>query len=191
MSNQLSVVGGRILHRGPFLARVIGVSDFGEFLSDVPKMVRTIPTCNMGIRRELLLKHPFEPRWKMLGDVLFSSALCQAGEKLVYDPSVWVYHHPRSSFSYFVKRCWRYGEGFVQTRLAVPTLSHSRWVRAGVPGVLSISLGRVLLDLKRLLLFYRPAGFRAFDLPAVAAVLLVKRILGACGAMKACLTRGS
>jgi mycofactocin glycosyltransferase len=181
-----SVVGGRILHPGPFLARIIGLSDFGEYLDDRPKTVKTIPTCNMGIRFEVMRRYSFEARWKMLGDVFFSHALNQGGERLAYDPRVWLYHHPKSSLAYFCRRSFRYGEGFVRTRRAAPSLSHSRWVRIGVLGILGISLGRVVLDWVRLLRFYRPAGFSIILLPAAAAGLLFKRILGAAGAVKAC-----
>ena len=183
-----SVVGGRILHRGPFLARVIGVSDFGEFLDDRANTVKTLPTCNMGIRRTLMVRHPFESGWRMLGDVFFSHTLRRSGERLAYNPEIWVYHHPRSSLADFCRRSLRYGEGFVRTRRAVPSLPYSRWVRAGIPGVLAISLGRVALDWVRLLRFRRSAGFSIVLLPAAAAGLLFKRILGSAGAVKACLT---
>jgi glycosyltransferase involved in cell wall biosynthesis len=180
-----SIVGGRILHPGPFWARVIGVSDFGEFLDHRPKTVKTIPTCNMGIRSEVMRRHLFESRWKMLGDVFFSHTLGQSGEHLVYDPGVWLYHHPSSSFAYFCRRSFRYGEGFVRTRRAMPSLPHSQWVRTGVPGIVTVSLGRVVLDWVRLLRFRRSTGFSAFSLPVAAAGLLFKRILGAAGAVKA------
>lgn len=183
-----SIVGGRILHPGPFLARIIGVSDFGEFLDDRPKTVKTIPTCNMAIRSKIMIRYLFEARWRMLGDVFFSHTLAQCGERLGYDPTVWLYHHPKSRFAYFCRRSFRYGEGFVRTRRAMPLLSHSQWVRAGVPGILAISLGRVVLDWARLLGFHRSAGFSIILLPAAAAVLLFKRILGAAGAVKAYFT---
>jgi glycosyltransferase involved in cell wall biosynthesis len=185
-THEVSVVGGPILHLGSFLTRIIGVSDFGEFLDDRPKSVKTIPTCNMGIRSTLMGRHSFEARWKMLGDVFFSHTLVQGGERLAYDPEVWVYHHPKSNFTFFCLRAIRYGEGFVRTRRAMPTLSYSRWVRAGLPGILAISVGHVILDWARLLRFHRRAGFSILLLPVAAAGLLFKRILGAIGGAKAC-----
>jgi glycosyltransferase involved in cell wall biosynthesis len=185
-TQEYAIVGGPILHPGPFLARIIGVSDFGEFLDDLPKTVKTIPTCNMGVRSALMGRHSFETRWKMLGDVFFSHQLVQGGERLAYDPEVWVYHHPKSNFTSFCRRAFRYGEGFVRTRRAIPSLSYSQWVRAGVPGILAISLGHVVLDWARLLRFHRRAGFPIILLPVAAAALFLKRVLGAVGGVKAC-----
>ena len=184
-----AVVGGRILHRGPFLARVIGVSDFGEFQDHREKPVHTIPTCNMGIRREILLRHGFEGRLRMVGDTFLSHSLSQHGERLLFDPAITIFHFPGGAWDSFVRRARRYGEGFVQTRTAVPTLPYAGWVRAGLPGILCIALGRTALDWYRLTRFRRTAGIPVYALPAAALLVLVKRLIGLAGAWGACRVR--
>jgi glycosyltransferase involved in cell wall biosynthesis len=179
------VVGGRILHPDGFWARMIGLSDFGEFQPLTPKTVSNIPTCNMGIRREIFDRFRFDETARIGGDVLFACQLQDAGIRLQYDPRIRVDHHPDAGRRAFFDRARRYGAGFVQVRRQASGLKHGWLLGLGAPGVIIATLARALLDWGRLIRHGRAVGVRFHEYPAAVAVLLLKRVISLGGALQA------
>ncbi len=184
-AHRTPVIGGRILHPGNFWARMIGLSDFGEFQGLKPKEVSNIPTCNMGLRRELLQRFRFDEDARIGGDVLFARQLKESGIRLVYDPRIMVQHHPEATGKAFFERARRYGAGFVQIRRKASGLKYGSLVKWGIPGVIVATLSRSLLDWARLIRYGYAAGVRWYEYPAAAAVLLLKRLASLGAAIEA------
>jgi glycosyltransferase involved in cell wall biosynthesis len=179
-----AIVGGRVSHPGSFWQRMVGVSDFGEFQDTRAKEVSNIPTCNMGVRRDCLAGLRFEPDLRVGGDVVFCSALRRRGIRLHYDPGLQVFHHPRVGARQFFWRAVSYGAGFVATRRRDPSLPFARLVACGLPGVAILTLGRAVLDWRRLLRLRREMGISIAQLPVGMAVLLLKRVISLAGAVR-------
>jgi len=172
-----TVVGGRVLHRGSFWQRLTGIADFGEYQGLQLKEVRTIPTCNMGLRRTVLGGARFDPRLaRGGGDTLFAGMLRRKGATLIYDPAVVVVHRPSVEMTDLLNRAKRYGRSFVEARKIDPSMRWAGFVRAGVPGVIVATLGRTFLDWQRLLRHRLAAGFGLLELPAAMLVLLLRRV---------------
>lgn len=178
------IIGGRILHPDGFWARMIGLSDFGEFQGLKPKEVSNIPTCNMGVRSELFQRFRFDEEARIGGDVLFAQKLKQEGIRLLYDPGILIYHHPEATRQAFFDRARRYGAGFVQVRRKASGLKYGQLVRSGIVGVIVATLARTLLDWARLIRHGRAAGVRWYEYPAAAAALLLKRSISVGAAIK-------
>lgn len=171
-----AVVGGRVIHRGPFMRRVMGIADFGEYQGLDRRQVRCLPTCNIGLARSTLGEVRFDLRLAAAGgDTVFTETLRRGGASLHYEPKLEVEHRPSTSFAEFMGRARRYGAGFVRARKLDPDLRWAGLVRAGVPGVAVATLARVVLDWTRLLRHRRAAGFAVWEVPAAAAILVLRR----------------
>ncbi len=180
------VVGGRVIHRGPFLRRVVGIADFGEFQGLRRREVRCLPTCNLGLARSTLGEVRFDPRLADAGgDTLFTEGLRRAGAPLVFEPEVAVEHRPSVSFDDLLQRAGRYGASFVRARQVDPAMRYAGLVRAGVLGIALATAGRVLLDWARLVRHRRAAGFSLLEVPAAAVVLAVRRLASLPAAVRA------
>ncbi len=170
------VIGGRVLHRGGFCRRLTGIADFGEFQELRRKDVTNIPTCNLGVRREVFDRLGFDVRMAANGDTLFAQGLRRLGVRLAYDPDLVVEHQPATGPSDLLLRARRYGASFVEARRLEPGLPYAGLVRAGVPGVVTATMGRAALDCWRLLRFRHQAGFRLVELPAAVGFLVLRRV---------------
>jgi glycosyltransferase involved in cell wall biosynthesis len=169
-----SAAAGRVIHRGGLAARVVGVADFGAYLSNRARDATMLPTLALGLRRLDVTGISFDARAPVGGDVLFSLALRRAGLRLRYDPRLEVEHRPRTDRASLLRRAESYGRGFVWTRRAEPSLRGGAWVRAGAVGVVLITLGRTLIDWGRAV--RAAAGIRHRELPAALFQLLYRRI---------------
>lgn|GEM_PF-3546904 len=183
--NRSLVVGGRIVHRGTFWQRLTGIADFGEYQGPRPRDVRALPTCNMGLWKEVFAAVRFDHRLRPNADTLFCQELLRRGATLRYDPAVFVSHHPDASRADFMTRARRYGRSFVEARLLDPTLRWANFVRAGFPGIVAATVGRALLDWSRLLRHRRAAGFRLWEVPPAMACLLFRRVASLPEALRA------
>lgn len=188
-ADPLCVVGGRIVHRGTFWQRLVGIADFGEYQGLTAREVRTLPTCSMGLWRELFLTVRFDPRLRPNADTLLCEGLRRLGATLRFEPTIVVRHHPTASAAELLARARRYGRSFVEARQLDPGLRWSGFLRAGVPGVIAATLGRTALDWARLLRHRTAAGFHWWELPAAAAFLLLRRIVSVPEAVRACRRR--
>ncbi len=184
--NSSAVVGGRVIHRGPFLRRVVGIADFGEYQGLIRREVRCLPTCNLGLARSTLGEVRFDPRLADAGgDTLFTETLRRGGATLIYEPEVAVEHRPSVSFGQLMKRAGRYGTSFVRARQVDPSMRYAGLVRAGVLGVVAATAARVLLDWGRLVRHRRTAGFSVLEIPAAAVVLALRRLASLPAAVRA------
>lgn len=169
------VIGGPIVHRGDFWQRLTGVADFGEFLQLQMRPVRTLPTCNMGLHRDLFEGVRFDTRMTVNADSLLAEGLRRQGATLLFDPEVAVYHRPATGVRSLFDRARRYGRSFVEARKIDPSMRYAGLVRAGAPGVIVATLGRALLDWWRLVRYRREAGFSLPEIPAAMFFLLLRR----------------
>jgi glycosyltransferase involved in cell wall biosynthesis len=169
------VIGGRIIHPGDFWQRLTGVADFGEYLGCRSREVRTLPTCNMGLRRDLFQKVRFDTRMTVNADSLFAEGLRRQGATLLFDPKVAVMHRPAAGLRDLLKRARRYGRSFVEARKIDPSMRYAGFVRAGVPGVVVATFARALLDWWRLVRYRREAGFNVLEIPPAMFFLLLRR----------------
>ncbi len=180
------VVGGRVIHRGPFLRRVVGIADFGEYQGLIQREVRCLPTCNLGLARSTLGEVMFDPRLADAGgDTLFTETLRRGGATLIYEPEVAVEHRPSVTFGDLMRRAGRYGTSFVRVRQVDPSMRYAGLVRAGVLGVVVATAGRVVLDWVRLVRHRRAAGFSILEIPAAAVVLALRRLASLPAAVRA------
>ena len=186
--NPTAVVGGRVIHRGPFLRRVTGVADFGEYQALRRREVRCLPTCNLGLARSTLGEVRFDPRVAAAGgDTVFTETLRRGGAVLVYLPGLEVEHRPAVTYADLMRRARRYGTSFVRARQLDPALRWAALVRAGVPGVVVATGARSLLDWTRLVRYRRAAGFAIWEVPAAAMVLALRRVASLPSAVRAVL----
>lgn len=169
------VIGGRIIHPGDFWQRLTGVADFGEYLGYRSREVRTLPTCNMGLRRDLFQQVRFDTRMTVNADSLFAEGLRRHGATLLFDPKVAVMHRPAAGVRDLFKRARRYGRSFVEARKIDPSMRYAGFVRAGVPGVVVATFARALLDWWRLVRYRREAGFNVLEIPPAMFCLLLRR----------------
>lgn len=184
--NVVAVVGGRVIHRGPFLRRIVGIADFGEYQGLTRTAVRSLPTCNLGLTRSILGEVQFDPRLADAGgDTLFTERLRRSGADLTFLPDLVVEHRPAVGFGDLMQRAGRYGRSFVRARQVDPTLRYAGFVRAGVLGVVAATFARVVLDWTRLVQNRRAAGFAVWEVPAAAAVLAVRRLVSLPAAVRA------
>ena len=179
-----SMVGGPVHHEGDFWARLIAISDFGEFQGTSEKEVQTIPTCNLGIRRQLLSEFGFHPELRYGGDVWFCAQVRRHGFTLLYDPAVRVIHRPDCGWRSFLIRAQLDGEAFVLPRLADLSLPNGRFVRAGLPGVILAVLARAPLDLFRLMRHGKSVGFTYPQMPLAAILLVARRLISLSGTVR-------
>ena len=181
-----AVVGGRVIHRGPFFRRVVGIADFGEYQGLHRREVRCLPTCNLGLARSTLGEVRFDPRVAAAGgDTVFTETLRRGGAVLIYQPELEVEHRPSVSFADLMRRARRYGTSFVRARQLDPSLRYSGLVRAGVLGVAVATVARIFLDWTRLVRHRRATGFAVWELPAAAAVLALRRVASFPSAVRA------
>jgi len=169
------VIGGRIIHRGDFWQRLTGIADFGEFQGLEVKEMRSLPSCNMGLARNLFQQVRFDTRLAVNADSLFAEGLHRRGARLLFDPQVSVYHHPAVNAKALFARARRYGRSFVEARKIDPSMRHAGFVRAGVPGVVAATMGRSMLDWWRLFRHRREAGFGLLEVPPAMLFLLLRR----------------
>ena len=184
--NPSAVVGGRVIHRGPFFRRVMGIADFGEYQGLQRREVRCLPTCNLGLARSTLGEVRFDPRVAAAGgDTVFTETLRRGGAALIYQPELEVEHRPSVSLADLMRRARRYGTSFVRARQLDPSLRYSSLVRAGVLGVAAATVARIFLDWTRLVRHRQVAGIAVWELPAAAAVLALRRLVSLPAAARA------
>jgi hypothetical protein len=119
------------------------------------------------------------------GDTLFSARLRELGTRPLFAPEVVVVHRPETGWRTLFARAERYGASFVEARLLEPSLPWSALVRAGVGGVVAVTLGRAVLDVGRLIRDRRTAGFLLVEVPAAAALLALRRVVSVPAAVRA------
>jgi glycosyltransferase involved in cell wall biosynthesis len=72
--------------------------EFKEFMPSAPeRLVWTVPTANVTYRKDVLARHGhFDPEMQLAEDILFNWKIHQAGERILFDPTIRVTHLNRT-----------------------------------------------------------------------------------------------
>lgn len=110
----ISAVGGAVRNgnqEGDLIALAGYIAEFREFIPGQPKReVRHIPTCNISYRKEIFESFGgFNKEYYPQEDLVFNYRLHAAGEKIIFDPSIQVYHHHRSKWKEYTGHQLRIG----------------------------------------------------------------------------------
>jgi len=110
----ISAVGGAVRNgnrEGDLIALAGYIAEFREFIPGQPKReVRHIPTCNISYRKEIFRSFGgFKKEYYPQEDLVFNYRLHVAGVKIVFDPSIQVYHHHRSKWKEYTGHQLRIG----------------------------------------------------------------------------------
>lgn len=178
-----AVVGGRVLPSPAFFSKLISVTDFGQYLSTVEREVDRMPTLNLVIRRDLLIEHKFEPGLKGGADILLTWQLHLANHRILYDPQVIVTHHPRESLSSYFERKRRNARNFVYTRRIYPEMPGGWMLRFGPVGALAATVGRSVLDFRRIRSHWAFLSLRLTEIPVASVLVVAGRIYSLLGAV--------
>jgi GT2 family glycosyltransferase len=119
-----AAVGGAVLNGLPFnpVAWAGYLVEFSAQLPSFPRrFVDLLPTCNVSFRRTVFERHGLFPTdlWPS-EDHIFSWRLAQAGERLLFDPSIHVRHIFRSQLTAFIRHQHRLGLASASARQQVP-----------------------------------------------------------------------
>ena len=80
------------------------LAEFREFLPEIPRReVMHIPTCNISYKKEVFLQFGlFQGKYYPQEDLVYNYNLWKAGEKILLDPRIQVYHMHRSRLKDFL-----------------------------------------------------------------------------------------
>jgi glycosyltransferase involved in cell wall biosynthesis len=103
----INAVGGAVLNgngKGDLVGLAGYIAEFREFIPGQPKREAThIPTCNISYRKRVFDAYGgFQREYYPQEDLVFNYKLHSAGEKIIFDPSIQVYHHHRSKLGEFI-----------------------------------------------------------------------------------------
>lgn len=109
-----NVVGGSVNNgndKEDLVAWAGYVSEFREFLPEQPKQdVMHIPTCNISYKKNIFAKFgSFKGEYYPQEDLVYNYNLQKNGEKILFDPTIQVYHHHRSELGSFLSHQKRIG----------------------------------------------------------------------------------
>ena len=105
---QYIAVGGAI-HNSKESQNAVGyagyISEFREFIPERSRAeVAHVPTCNISYKKEVFEKYgQFRGEYYPQEDLVFNYHLARSGEKILFDPSIIVYHIHRSDFKAFMQ----------------------------------------------------------------------------------------
>jgi glycosyltransferase involved in cell wall biosynthesis len=176
---KIKIVGGKIPHnKHAFMAKAIGISDFGGFQENYKKNnVTCIPTCNLAAKKEIFEKFQFDSNLRSAGDRLFSWNLIETGYKLYYQPSVEVAHEPSLKFSSFLRRKYVYGKDFVLIRQMLDSLPWAKLIKFHIPGLIIISGARFLLDLYRMFKYWKIYEIKSYEAIPLVIIFFIGRLV--------------
>ena len=110
----LNTVGGAVLNgngREDLVGLAGYIAEFREFIPGRPKReVIHNPTCNISYKRRIFETYGgFQREYYPQEDLVFNCRLNAAGEKIVFDPSIQVYHRHRSKLGEYLSHQMRIG----------------------------------------------------------------------------------
>jgi GT2 family glycosyltransferase len=122
-SNEYAAVGGAVVNGLPFnpVAWSGYLVEFNEQLPSFPRrFVDLLPTCNVSFQPSVFARHGLFPTdlWPS-EDCVFSWRLAQAGERLLFDPSIRVRHLFRPHLTAFIRHQIRLGRASATARRQV------------------------------------------------------------------------
>jgi glycosyltransferase involved in cell wall biosynthesis len=100
-SSSYNVIGGSVSNENNNdspIAWAGYMAEFREFIPELPKReVTHIPTCNISYKKKIFQQHGlFQGEYYPQEDLLFNHNLSSQGEKILFDPTIKVYHHHRT-----------------------------------------------------------------------------------------------
>lgn len=115
-----TVAGGSILNGNPESAVSVAgyISEFSHFFPfGNPRFVDYLPTGNCAYRTQVFRKYAgFENEQPLYVDLMFNKALSRAGEKLLFDPDIRVWHWNRTALREHLDHQWRRGRAAAVAR---------------------------------------------------------------------------
>jgi len=150
----VAAVGGAILNGTP--ASAVGTAgyliEFNEFTTHrKPGLVSNLPHCNIGFRRESLLKHgSFPPVVPGAEDLIYNWFLRFRQQDLLFDPEIQVTHLNRTRLKEFLfhQHLLGRGSGVARRRTALPGQAFARWPIL-TPALPAIRIARTAFRLMR------------------------------------------
>jgi glycosyltransferase involved in cell wall biosynthesis len=112
--SQYNAVGGSV-HNGNLENDIVAwagyLAEFREFLPGLAKKeVTHIPTCNISYKKNIFENYGlFQGKYYPQEDLIFNYNLCKNGEKILFDPSIKIYHNHRSSLKSFINHQLKIG----------------------------------------------------------------------------------
>ena len=143
-NSKYRVIGGAV-HNGNPKGDTVGlagyIAEFREFLpGQSAREVHHIPTCNISYKKEVFLEYGFfQGKYYPQEDLLYNHMIGERGEKILFDPSIEVYHTHRSEFLSFIQHQFRIGNTTPKV-LRVSNLSGSFIVRYPLPCAILVPL---------------------------------------------------
>ena len=113
------VVGGAVCNVNPesLTSRAEYLLESIQLAPQSPvRFVKLISTANCFIAREVFEKHGYFPDIKKSVDLVFSQQISIAGEKLLFDPSIRIYHQYSETMGRFLKKQIVHGRSFYVSR---------------------------------------------------------------------------
>jgi glycosyltransferase involved in cell wall biosynthesis len=169
-----SIVTGRVIPGKQFIDKLIGILEFGEFLSDKSRDIKNFVTCNLLVRKEIFNDYRF-PCSVMGGDRLFSWKLHKLGFRIRYHGQMRVFHLPDLKFSGLMRRSKRYNMKAMYMRKVDPSLPGGKLIRLSILSPLLFSGIKFCIDLKNFFWNLRSLGVKPFKIPIfVLCIFLMK-----------------
>lgn len=177
VSERTPIVMGRVIPDPEFVQRTLAILEFGEFLEPRPRTLTNLATLNVAFEGRLIRAHGFDAGLRRGGDRDLAWRLVRDGHSIVFNPSQTVVHRPPADLASVLRRRKAYARTFRNLRGRHPDLPGGRLLSFGPVAVPLVALGRLALDLGRLVRSRAAIGVHALALPAYGAVLALARLL--------------
>jgi len=118
-------IGGRTLNEFPdaVVARFEQARSFDVSGGGGVRAVRTVAGVNMSYKRAVMDEvGPFDEKLTSGEDVDYNWRVARAGHAILYDPSIVLTHHNRTSLRAMLRQQFWYGRGYLSTRRKWPDL---------------------------------------------------------------------
>jgi glycosyltransferase involved in cell wall biosynthesis len=123
--SSFNIVGGVVMSgnkASDLVGRAGYISEFREFISGQPKReVMHVPTCNISYKKKILNNFgPFRGEYYPQEDLVYNYNVWKKGERILFNPSVRVYHIHRSQMKGFLYHQHRIGKTSSRVLKVVP-----------------------------------------------------------------------
>lgn len=172
-------VAGKTRYRPQTLAaRTHGVFDFGHVQAGRRGEATSLMANNAAFRREVFIRHPFDPRLRRSGaDYMLACELKARGYRVVYEPRLYAAHeYDIETMGFVVKRVRAGYDALNVSRVdAAGVVRETRLARARALAPLAVFLSRFLFDCTRFVRNRRDLGIRPRALPYFLGASLLMR----------------
>jgi glycosyltransferase involved in cell wall biosynthesis len=186
----VAAVAGRTRYAGATWAeRVLSIPDFAYVHDEGDGRASGFNINNVLFRRDVLLRHPFDPRIARNGGCYFLfHELRAAGEIILYEPAAMVSHGNDIAGLRFARKHFDRGfDGVTVYRLDERRVLRGTrlFQRLGAIALVGFVGRRILLDWQRLFRHRRQIGIAAATLPFYWGLAALLRMIELCGALAA------